>query len=233
MEQTVQSQVLAMEQSVQMHGQHHSRLHEKTAQMHEKTAQMHDQTQQRLTDFDDEEADNKMRISDLQKELRMESELRSSGNSQLSAGLEQLRSLVAQALSVGCITVPSASVEVLPEASFDTATKDKDPEVFIERWGFERGGVVKWTGSDDEIPKGSSGTVVGFTDDRVRVQFTNNTFSFKASELMKVPSPGSPLMVCSPVRTTTIFPLAASPTATTAVVPIGSLTQSMLVGPRR
>ena len=49
---------------------------------------------------------------------------------------------------------------------------------------FKKGDRVQWTGSDDNIPEGTVGTVVGFKgDDKVRVEFPNVTGLFRADEL--------------------------------------------------
>lgn len=53
-----------------------------------------------------------MRLTDLQKELRMESDVRNSADSQLQTGLEQIRSLVAQAISVGRLSRAEGLAEV-------------------------------------------------------------------------------------------------------------------------
>ena len=50
--------------------------------------------------------------------------------------------------------------------------------------GFKKGDRVQWTGSDDDIPEGTVGTVVGLTrDERVRVEFPKGTWGFPSAEL--------------------------------------------------
>ena len=41
--------------------------------------------------------------------------------------------------------------------------------------GFKKGDRVQWSGSDDDIPEGTVGTVVGFKDECVRVEFPKVT----------------------------------------------------------
>jgi len=93
-----------------------------------------------------QETDNRllMRLNDLHKELHMESDLRGGSSSQLSAGLEQLRSLVAQAVTVGrlgpadtdflCSTVPLVQQTNLcsSQATIDAALTDAAAEVVMQ-----------------------------------------------------------------------------------------------------
>ena len=54
-----------------------------------------------------------------------------------------------------------------------------------ELGGFKKGDRVQWMGSDDDIPEGTVGTVVGFdfSDDTVEVEFPKVTAWFPADEL--------------------------------------------------
>jgi len=58
------------------------------------------------------------------------------------------------------------------------------------KFGFTHHDQVKWSKSDDDIPVGSTGVVVGFTDERVRVRFPKDTYNFKPAELIKVSPKG-------------------------------------------
>ena len=50
--------------------------------------------------------------------------------------------------------------------------------------GFKKGDRVQWTWSDDDIPEGTVGTVVGFKgEDKVRVKFPKGTWSFSPAQL--------------------------------------------------
>jgi hypothetical protein len=55
-----------------------------------------------------------------------------------------------------------------------------------EKFGLSRKDEVMWTQSDDDVPTGSRGSVVGFTDDRVQVQFGSEIYNFRPVELTKV-----------------------------------------------
>jgi ribosomal protein L21E len=52
-----------------------------------------------------------------------------------------------------------------------------------DKFGFELNHEVTWTGDDEDVPEGSVGTVVGFTEDRVRVKFPNGTWTFIPAQL--------------------------------------------------
>ena len=50
--------------------------------------------------------------------------------------------------------------------------------------GFKKGDRVQWTGSDDDVPEGAVGTVVGFKGNgNVRVEFPKGTWGFPPDEL--------------------------------------------------
>jgi hypothetical protein len=51
--------------------------------------------------------------------------------------------------------------------------------------GFLMNESVYWTNDDDDIPKGAVGRVIGFTEERVRVQFPNDWWDLKPEELGK------------------------------------------------
>jgi len=54
---------------------------------------------------------------------------------------------------------------------------------------FQIGLKVRWTDDDDDVPEGSLGVVVGFTEAaEVRVRFPKGTWSFEPAELTKAPS---------------------------------------------
>jgi len=45
--------------------------------------------------------------------------------------------------------------------------------------------IVTWTSADEDVPTGAKGTVIGFTDDEVQVQFPKGTWNFVPTELVK------------------------------------------------
>ena len=50
--------------------------------------------------------------------------------------------------------------------------------------GFKKGDRVQWTGSDEDIPEGTVGTVVGFKgEDEVKVEFPEGLFVFEPDDL--------------------------------------------------
>jgi len=55
----------------------------------------------------------------------------------------------------------------------------------VKAFGLAVGKTVRWTGADEDIPSGSTGQVVGFLGDRVRVQFYKGIFKFKPAELQE------------------------------------------------
>jgi len=55
----------------------------------------------------------------------------------------------------------------------------------VGKFGFAIGEGVTWTGADDDVPKGSRGSVVGFTDNRLQVSFPKGTWHFLPAELLK------------------------------------------------
>jgi hypothetical protein len=57
-----------------------------------------------------------------------------------------------------------------------------------EKYGFPLNCQVIWKEEDDDIPNGTVGTVMGFTEkeDRVRVKFPRDFWDIKADELQKV-----------------------------------------------
>jgi len=57
-----------------------------------------------------------------------------------------------------------------------------------EKFGFALSNLVNWTSSDGDIPAGTVGTVIGFTEERVRVKFLNDIWTFQPAELVKVGS---------------------------------------------
>ena len=57
------------------------------------------------------------------------------------------------------------------------------------KFGFELNHEVTWTFDDKDVPKGSVGTVVGFTENHVKVKFSSGTWNFKPSELRKAAGP--------------------------------------------
>ena len=63
--------------------------------------------------------------------------------------------------------------------------------------GFKKGDRVQWiTGSDNDIPEGTVGTVVGFKgDDKVRVEFPKGTWNFSPAQLR--PPQGGPKDDCN------------------------------------
>jgi len=66
------------------------------------------------------------------------------------------------------------------------------------KFGYTIGDTAGWTGTDEDVPAGAKGKVVGFTDDKVLVQFPKGSWAFRPTELMKAassprpgPKPGS------------------------------------------
>lgn len=57
--------------------------------------------------------------------------------------------------------------------------------VLPEKFGFAMNDQVTWIKSDEDVPRGAVGSVVGFIDDRVQVKFPKDTFHFKPCELTK------------------------------------------------
>eukprot|EP01047_Picozoa_sp_COSAG01_P103358 COSAG01_NODE_32830_length_574_cov_1.837895_1_plen_76_part_10 len=50
--------------------------------------------------------------------------------------------------------------------------------------GFTAGDAVTWTGSDDDVPAGTVGKVLGYNDaGKVRVQFPAGTWAFPEGKL--------------------------------------------------
>merc|ERR1712183_674117 len=82
------------------HSEAISRTYEQRAQACEQSVERLEQTSKEAAGeirlLQDSHAELLMRISNVHNELRMESDLRSSCNSQLSAALEQMRNIVAQ-----------------------------------------------------------------------------------------------------------------------------------------
>eukprot|EP00929_Paragymnodinium_shiwhaense_P044390 TRINITY_DN22785_c0_g1_i1.p1 TRINITY_DN22785_c0_g1~~TRINITY_DN22785_c0_g1_i1.p1 ORF type:complete len:318 (+),score=62.29 TRINITY_DN22785_c0_g1_i1:108-1061(+) len=69
-----------------------------------------------------------------------------------------------------------------PSAPASTSGVDQ-ASVPEQKDGFQVGDSVKWIGSDQDVPAGSIGQVVGFNDDGVNVQFDHGVFNFLPSEL--------------------------------------------------
>lgn len=53
-------------------------------------------------------------------------------------------------------------------------------------YGLTVGNVVRWTKSDDDVPEGAHGFVIGFKEERVQVSFARGTFLFKPIYLFRV-----------------------------------------------
>jgi len=70
------------------------------------------------------------------------------------------------------------------ESQYETASTPN--KAIPEKFGLSRKDEVMWTRSDDDVPTGSRGSVVGFTDDRVQVQFGSEIYNFRPLELTKV-----------------------------------------------
>jgi hypothetical protein len=70
------------------------------------------------------------------------------------------------------------------ESQYETASTPS--KAIPEKFGLSRKDEVMWTQSDDDVPTGSRGSVVGFTDDRVQVQFGSEIYNFRPVELTKV-----------------------------------------------
>merc|ERR1719310_969381 len=65
----------------------------------------------------------------------------------------------------------------------EEASEEEDREK--AKFGFKLNHEVRWTFDDKDVPKGSVGTVVGFTENHVKVKFSSGTWNFKPSELRK------------------------------------------------
>lgn len=55
-----------------------------------------------------------------------------------------------------------------------------------KRWGFEVDDVVTWSFQDSSVPRGTRGTIVGFTETEVRVKFPSSIWPLPAKDLKKV-----------------------------------------------
>lgn len=84
---------------------------------------------------------------------------------------------------------PKATTEVnLPaEKNTQESSSGHAEAQSTTKFGFAADDVVTWTDADDDIPRGTQGTVTGsFTDERVEVKFPAGTYDFLPSELQKV-----------------------------------------------
>mmetsp|Transcript_53658 Transcript_53658/g.85345 ORF Transcript_53658/g.85345 Transcript_53658/m.85345 type:complete len:434 (+) Transcript_53658:84-1385(+) len=75
----------------------------------------------------------------------------------------------------------------ISELSFDSLSLEVAQAAHL---GFSLGEKVQWTDSFCDVPPGSTGQVVGFHGDRVRVKFPLYTGNFLASQLVKAYSRG-------------------------------------------
>lgn len=76
-----------------------------------------------------------------------------------------------------------AMLEPEPNADLDEPLPSTTQPVQATAFGFSIGQKVLWLSEDEDVPKNTTGSVVGFTPDRVRVHFPVGTWRFVPEEL--------------------------------------------------
>jgi len=78
----------------------------------------------------------------------------------------------------------SAWQPVCTDVAKSASVKDEEVDA-REKFGFKVNDAVRWSGADSDWPRGMTGIVAGFSEDRVKVQLPKGVWRFKPTELTK------------------------------------------------